>query len=189
MHFTIADFMLDIIQNSVEAESSEIRIDLTETESSMRFAIRDNGVGMAPEELRKAKDPFFTNGVKHKKRKVGLGLPFLIQTIEMTDGDFDISSEKGKGTMVIADFQLDHMDTPPTGDIIALIYQAMCFEGTFEMVIRRSAEFVDEEYVIRRSELLEALGDLHTAGNMNLLRHFIQSQEDEIVQKKEQIYG
>ena len=40
---------------------------------------------MTDEELKKAVDPFYTDGLKHKKRKVGLGLPFMIQAVQQAN--------------------------------------------------------------------------------------------------------
>ena len=52
-----------------------------------------------------------------KTRKVGLGLPLLKQTAEMTGGALEIQSTVGVGTTVTATFGLDHIDRPPMGDV------------------------------------------------------------------------
>lgn len=47
---------------------------------------------MDEETLKKVKDPFFTDGEKHKERKVGLGIPFLIQA-EAAGGNLTFQSD------------------------------------------------------------------------------------------------
>jgi hypothetical protein len=66
-----------------------------------RFIARDNGKGMSGAELDRAMDPFVTDGVKHPGRKVGLGLPFLIQTAVQSGGGWRISSAKAGGERIV----------------------------------------------------------------------------------------
>ena len=82
MHAAVCDFILDCLQNSVEAGASEVYLAINQTSRKFSVSIKDNGRGMDEDQLKKAVDPFYTDGIKHKSRKVGLGLPFLIQTVE-----------------------------------------------------------------------------------------------------------
>ncbi len=106
MHFSLSDCVLDLVQNSIEAEASQINLCIDQNDRLFSVHIGDNGCGMTEEELKMATDPFYTDGKKHVHRKVGLGLPFLVQTISMTDGTFDIKSEKGVGTSIDNKFNL-----------------------------------------------------------------------------------
>lgn len=184
MHFTLTDFLLDTVQNSLEAGAQLVEFTLVQNEDSLVIHLRDNGRGMTKEELARATDPFYTDGTKHKARKVGLGIPFLIQTVEMTEGLYDIKSEKGKGTEVDIRFNLNHWDTPPVGDLVTLFYQLLAYPGGFEMVINRSYSKRKQEkcYCISRHEMIEILGDLEDAGALTLLRQFIRSQEDDLLE-------
>jgi signal transduction histidine kinase len=83
MHRTVCDFALDLVQNSIEASSSLIILDVEQTPERITFYLSDNGVGMDEEELEAARDPFYTGGSKHTARKVGLGIPFLAQAVEL----------------------------------------------------------------------------------------------------------
>ena len=182
MHFSLSDCILDLVQNSIEAEALQIGLKLNQSAEIFTVHIEDNGCGMTGEELKMATDPFYTNGKKHIYRKVGLGLPFLIQTVSMTDGSFDIDSEKGKGTLVDIEFNLTNIDTPPVGDIVSLLYQVMCFDGSYSLNVQRS--YADDKgsdsYRINRNELQEILGDLNSVSSLSLLRDFIASQEEEL---------
>ena len=91
MHYTLSDLIADIVQNSVEADSSQITLELDETQTGLTVYIRDNGKGMSEETLKKVQNPFYTDGIKHPNRKIGMGIPFLIQTVTQTEGDYKIT--------------------------------------------------------------------------------------------------
>ena len=97
MHFGLGDYVLDIAQNAVEAGSVAVVVDLDETVDAFRVSVSDDGRGMTAEERARALDPFYTDGTKHVKRKVGLGLPFLVQAVDLAGGRWTIESEKGRG--------------------------------------------------------------------------------------------
>lgn len=177
MHQAIGDFLLDIVQNSWEAGASQIEVDLVETASRLDCAIRDNGKGMDAATLSRALDPFWTDGIKHPHRKVGLGLPFLQQTMDDLGSHLDIQSVPGKGTSLRFGFPLEHIDCPPTGDLVGTIAMAMRFEGNYELVVNRQKP--GGAYVVSRSELVEALGELDTVGSIELLRTYLESLEED----------
>ena len=181
MHFSLADLVTDITQNACESGGNLVELEVKETGKEFRFEVRDNGKGMTPEELSRALDPFVTDGMKHPHRKVGLGLPFLIQTAEQSGGGWDVQSDKGKGTVAAAWFDTGNVDTPPVGDLPGMFRTIMMFEGPFDVVIRRRR---DEEagaldYEVRKSELIEALGGLEDTESLVLMGQYLRSLEAE----------
>ncbi|MCL2720851.1 MAG: sensor histidine kinase [Treponema sp.] len=178
MHFTLADLVTDITQNAVEAGSDEVVLEVSETDKEFRFLVKDNGKGMTEEELKRAIDPFVTDGIKHPNRKVGLGLPFLIQTAEQSGGGWDIKSEKGKGTTVTAWFDTGNVDMPPIGDIPGMFRTILMFNTNAEIILRRK-KIDNEEYEISRSELGEAIGGFEEVGSLVLLGEYLSSLENE----------
>jgi hypothetical protein len=191
LHFTLADLVTDITQNGCESGAALVELEITEkalqgsafngSGGEFRFLVRDNGKGMTKEQLARAVDPFVTDGVKHPHRKVGLGLPFLIQTAEQSGGGWDIQSEKGKGTMVTAWFDTGNVDTPPVGDLPGMFRTVLMFNGPEEIIIRRSSQQEGKEpldYEFSKSELAEALGGLDGAGALVMLDQFLRSQEE-----------
>jgi hypothetical protein len=165
-----------------------VELEIAETDkgangkAEFRFVVRDNGKGMSPEGLKRAIDPFVTDGIKHPHRKVGLGIPFLIQTAEQSGGGWDIKSQKAEGgegvhgTTVTAWFDMDNMDTPPVGDIAGMFRTIILFTGPEEVHIsRRGAGGL--AYDVRRSELIEALGDLEDTQSLILLDQYLRSLE------------
>jgi len=101
LHFTLADLVTDITQNACEAQARLVELEISEGGGEFRFLVRDNGKGMTKEELEHALDPFVTDGVKHPGRRVGLGIPFLIQTALQSGGGWRISSAKAGGDVTV----------------------------------------------------------------------------------------
>ena len=108
--------VLDIAQNSVAAGATRIEISVRIDTAARRLTltIADNGKGMSEEVRRRVTDPFYTT---RTTRKVGLGLPFFAQAAKAAQGSLNITSAPGKGTSVVADFQLGHIDLAPLGDM------------------------------------------------------------------------
>jgi hypothetical protein len=178
VHYTVSDFLLDLLQNSVEAEASRITVRIVQEKGLIDLALEDNGRGMDEATLARVRDPFFTDGKKHAKRKVGLGIPFLLQALEQVDGSFELQSTPGKGTSLRFSFPLDHVDTPQLGDLPGFLLSAMCFDGDYELVVQRRDGYRGVDYELTRSSLIEAAGDLHSADSLLLVRSFLESQEE-----------
>lgn len=109
--------ILDIVQNSVRAKATEVEVIINEKISNniLEIIIRDNGKGMPKDLVEQIKDPFATT---RTTRKVGLGIPLLLESCERCEGKLDIDSSEGVGTTIRAVFQHDHIDLAPMGDIV-----------------------------------------------------------------------
>ena len=119
MHFTLADLAADITQNSAESGADFVELEIRESAVSpaeFRFILKDNGKGMSRDNLDHAMDPFVTDGVKHPGRRVGLGIPFLIQTALQSGGGWRINSTMPGGeTTVRAGGKADVPDAEQSG--------------------------------------------------------------------------
>jgi hypothetical protein len=175
MHYGLEDYVLDIAQNAVEAGPSEVIVELAESDALFHVIVSDDGRGMSVDEKARATDPFYTDGIKHARRKVGLGLPFLIQAVELAGGHWSIESEKGVGTKVEFGFPAASVDSPPVGDLPSLILGLFCLPGGHEMIVRRSGK--RGSYELRRSELADAVGGLERASSLALLKDYLTSME------------
>ncbi len=198
MHYTLCDLFSDLTQNAVEAGADFVKVRMEAGTSAISLAIEDNGKGMSEEELARATDPFYTDGIKHPGRKIGLGIPFLIQTAESTGGFWKIESRKAgtsgagetehPGTRVECRFDLTNIDTPPVGDVSGFFRHVLTFDGRYEMEIAYRKEGQGGsgtvEFTVLRSELLEALGlaeegGFYDANAIVLLGQFIESLMEE----------
>ena len=178
MQATSCDTIADIVQNAFEAGATEVRLELARRGSRLEVAVRDNGCGMDAATMRKALDPFWTDGAKHPGRKVGLGLPFLKQAAEQCGGEFALESEPGRGTTVRFAFDRANVDAPPTGDVAGTLAALMAWPGERELTVRREED--GRAYEVRRTELATALGGLADAGALALMKEFFSSNEQEI---------
>ena len=111
----IALHLLDIVQNSVTAGAAhvDIRFDL-DRDGMLCMSVKDDGRGMSPELLERVRSPFVTT---RTTRKVGLGIPLLMQNAMQSGGDLSLDSELGKGTVLTARFQTASIDCLPLGDL------------------------------------------------------------------------
>ncbi|MDR0375336.1 MAG: ATP-binding protein [Treponema sp.] len=186
MHFTLGDLITDIAQNGAESGADTVELSIVETWTSekaeLRFWVRDNGKGMDEETLKRIVDPFVTDGVKHPQRKVGLGVPFLIQTAEQSGGGWDIQSKEGEGTTTTAWFDLRNVDTPPFEDVAGMFRAILMFRGPEEIAlhrVRKGAENLPElDYTVLKTDMLDALGDLEDTASLILLGNYLNSLED-----------
>ena len=112
----IALHILDIVQNSIQAQATKIEILISEnlTEDLFEIVITDNGKGMTDAQLREVTDPFFTT---RTTRKVGMGIALLKQGAEQTGGSLEIKSTVDSGTYLKAVYHHKHVDRPILGDI------------------------------------------------------------------------
>jgi signal transduction histidine kinase len=64
--------------------------------------VADTGVGMAPEEIPRALQPFgqIDNSLSRPHGGTGLGLPLAVRLVELHGGALTVDSEPGRGTTV-----------------------------------------------------------------------------------------
>lgn len=108
--------ILDIAQNSISAKAECLRIVVIEDMVADRLTIKikDDGIGMDAETVRRVIDPFYTT---RTTRKVGLGIPLFKSSAEQCGGYFEIKSQLGAGTEITAVFKHSHIDRVPLGDM------------------------------------------------------------------------
>jgi PAS domain S-box-containing protein len=101
--------LMNLLTNAREAmpEGGEIAIETTGAERSgwVRLRVTDTGTGIAPEEISKVFDPFYTT----KRTGTGLGLSVTYGIVHEHGGTIDVRSQVGLGTT----FTVDFPTTPP----------------------------------------------------------------------------
>ena len=152
---TLALNILDIAQNSIRAEASEIFIGIKESKAEDRFeiTIKDNGSGIPAEILNRVTDPFVTT---RTTRKTGLGLPLLKFQSNLTGGDLTINSGEGSGTSVNTTFSLSHVDRQPLGDIAGVMTILMTANPEINFLYGHKTDY--GEYNFSSNEIKDYLG-------------------------------
>ena len=89
---------MNIIGNSIDAcsEGGEIVLTARTDNFQVEINIRDTGIGIAQEDLKRIFDPYFSK----KRDGTGLGMSIAKRIIESHEGSISITSEQGKGTTV-----------------------------------------------------------------------------------------
>lgn len=180
MHATVCDIIADLVQNSIEAGASQVTLEVSTDPEIIAVCIVDDGKGMDEITLKKAVEPFYSEAGKHDHRRVGLGLPLLIQTAEAAGGAVTIQSKPGKGTTVRFHFDAKHWDTPPMGNLAQTVLGLMTFGNTTHLILTRKTQ--TDSYEVSRNDLIDALGNLEEAGALILAKEYLESQENNLDQ-------
>jgi hypothetical protein len=163
--------ILDLVQNSIQADATEVRIDGEELISENTYTIRieDDGQGMNEEEIAQLFDPFYTT----KNKKTGLGIPLLKQHTELANGSLNIFSRKGLGTTVSAVFQFDHIDRQPMGQITKTLISLI--RANPDMNFEYSHLVNSREFHLSTKQIKSELGDIpiQSAPVLNFLEEMI----------------
>ena len=178
MHATLCDYLADIAQNAIEAGASVIGMDVTENDGQVMVKVTDNGKGMDAATQARLWDPFYSEAGKHAHRRVGLGLPLLRQAVEATGGGLTLDSVPGAGTTVRFTLPANHLDTPPLGDLPGTLLGLMAHDGAYDLRVQRARGA--RGYAASRAELMEALGELRTAGSLALARDYLRGLETDL---------
>lgn len=128
---TLALNILDIVQNSIMAESKYILISIIIGKRFIEIIVKDDGNGITEENLQMASDPFYTT----KNKKVGLGLSLFKEMAEECDGKFSMTSELKKGTTVRAVLTKDSVNRAPMGDLAEILSGVIALHPTIRFCL------------------------------------------------------
>ncbi len=153
----LALHILDILQNSVTAGATLIKLEIGEIPKQDIYSVKfiDNGKGMVKSMIHQVTDPFFTT---RTTRKVGLGLPLLKQNAERTGGNLRILSTPGNGTEVEACFVFNHIDRLPTGDIAGTLALTVSSYPAVDFIYTHTTP--DGTFIFDTKEIKETLEDV-----------------------------
>ena len=171
--------ILDIVQNSTRAQSTEIVIEIIEDipNNVMHISITDNGCGIKEETLATITNPFSTS---RTTRRVGLGLALLQAASEQCNGSMTIQSEQGKGTTVSAAFEHDHIDRVPLGDIVSTLIGLIIGNPEIDFLYRHRVN--ENTFELNTKDIKKELGDVPISdiSVINFLTEYIQSNIDNL---------
>jgi two-component system NtrC family sensor kinase len=109
----IEQVLVNLIQNAIQAmeNGGRIHIVMSRVENGIAIQVKDTGVGIPKENLRRIFDPFFTT--KPAGEGTGLGLSVSYGIIAKHHGRIDVASKVGKGTV----FTIQLPSEPPVARI------------------------------------------------------------------------
>ena len=115
--------LLDLAQNSITAGAALVSISISVDNNGMlTFILRDDGKGMSPELLQSVTSPFATT---RTTRKVGLGIPMMMENARLAGGDLTLESTVGQGTVLTATMDTKNIDCLPLGDLCGTLLSLM----------------------------------------------------------------
>ena len=171
--------ILDISENSVSAQATEIKIMVCVNmqKNELTVQITDNGKGMDAETVKRVTDPFYTT---RATRKVGLGIPFFKQEAECTGGTFSISSVPEKGTEIEAVFCTDSIDCMPLGNLNETVYSLIVMHPDIDFYYQYQVN--GAKFHLDTKEMREMLGSvpLNTPEVSSFLRDYLEENEADI---------
>ena len=103
----IEQVLVNLVQNSCQAMNSKeatISIETYASDGKVCFQITDQGIGIAKDDLKHVRDPFYTT--KREWGGTGLGLSVSTGIVEEHGGELLIESEEGRGTCVTLSFPI-----------------------------------------------------------------------------------
>jgi signal transduction histidine kinase len=98
-HDALKQVFLNIMLNAIQAmdgSGGALTVETSNENGNVRVLIRDSGVGIPGEDLKKIFDPFYTT----KQEGTGMGLAITYSIINDHSGRIDIDSTPGSGTDV-----------------------------------------------------------------------------------------
>ncbi len=126
----IKEILINILSNAIKFTEAPGKVTLTiektaefDDQSTMRFRVKDTGVGIDPEYLPRIFEPFSQEDSSRKNKfgSTGLGMAITKNLVEMMNGTISVESEKGKGTeftvvITLKNSQRKDEDVPAAGD-------------------------------------------------------------------------
>lgn len=98
MRQVLLNLLINAVHAIPEESGGEVTVTAAIQDGQVALAIRDNGVGIRPEDISRVFDPFFTT--KPVGQGTGMGLAITRQLIERMEGKISIESEIGRGTTI-----------------------------------------------------------------------------------------
>lgn len=99
--FLISRMLQNLIDNAYKfgVENGVIHVSLQRMEKGARLIVRDNGIGISPENLDKIWQRFYQTEESHRSQNgMGLGLSMVKQIVTLHGGTVSVESAPGKGT-------------------------------------------------------------------------------------------
>jgi signal transduction histidine kinase len=102
----VEQVIMNLLLNAADAssEGGKVTISTRYDDGCIRMEIADNGIGMTPETLGRAFEPFHTT----KTKGTGLGLSICKQIVEAHGGRINVRSTRHEGTTVVVELPVEN---------------------------------------------------------------------------------
>jgi len=100
---SMRQIVLNLVSNAIkftDAGGQVIVSTATTDRGEVAFRVRDTGIGMTPDEVEAALEPFRQLATSRKRGGTGLGLPLTKALVEANRGALQIASQPSEGTLV-----------------------------------------------------------------------------------------
>lgn len=109
--------VMNLLSNAIKftPEGGEVAVTVALDAAGVSIVVSDTGIGMAPEDVPRALEPFvqIENVMTRNREGTGLGLPLSKALIELHGGFLSVQSTPGKGTAVTAGIPVARFVTGP----------------------------------------------------------------------------
>ncbi len=117
--------IVNLLSNAVKFTpgGGSVRVVCGRTDSGVLIIVSDTGVGMAPEEIPKAMEPFgqINSKISRKYEGTGLGLPLAKDLVELHGGTLTIESQVNVGTTVTIELPQQRIVSPAPRPQLAVL--------------------------------------------------------------------
>ena len=98
----------NVIGNAVKFSNNDSKIDiyLSSTIDKVVVTVRDYGIGMSEETLKRLFDKFYQGDISHSSEGNGLGMTLVNKICELCHGTIDVSSKLDEGSTITITFPL-----------------------------------------------------------------------------------
>jgi two-component system, cell cycle sensor histidine kinase PleC len=100
----LKQILLNLLSNAIKFTPAGGRVTLTASHAAdVTITVADTGIGMAPEDIPIALEPFrqLDGSLSRRQEGAGLGLPLAKRLAELHGGSLEITSTPGRGTQVV----------------------------------------------------------------------------------------
>lgn len=125
--------IFDLVENSVKAGASHLRVSLIRKKRALTIELLDNGPGF-PETILKA--PADPDNTTRTERPVGLGLALMLESARATGGNLTAANAENGGAKVSVTLNPGHIDARPLGDVAACFTDLLVAWPKLDMTIK-----------------------------------------------------